>query len=193
MVHAALRRCLLSTVTYGERLLPRHGTKGMGGSLVRGVTNCTLSCVEHSLRAHTTRPLKTKTCLYIYLYIPVTRFVISPPKNIYLYIVVTQFFISPSPLAPIPSLRWRTQMFLSSPSHPHRCLTYQSMSCLSYSIALFCCSAVKVAPAGHSCPLANQVSSKGSYVVTGGTGGIGLELALRFARAGAGGIVLLSR
>lgn len=41
--------------------------------------------------------------------------------------------------------------------------------------------------------MAGQVLSQGSYVITGGTGGIGLELALRFAKAGAGGLVLLSR
>lgn len=48
-------------------------------------------------------------------------------------------------------------------------------------------------PSGEGCPIAGQVSSQGSYVVTGGTGGIGLDLALRFAKAGAGGLVLLSR
>lgn len=53
--------------------------------------------------------------------------------------------------------------------------------------------AVAVRPSGEACQLAGQVSRAGSYVVTGGTGGIGLDLALRFARAGAGGVVLLSR
>lgn len=53
--------------------------------------------------------------------------------------------------------------------------------------------AVAVRPPGEACPLAEQVSCEGSYVVTGGTGGIGLDLALRFAKAGAGGLVLLSR
>lgn len=48
-------------------------------------------------------------------------------------------------------------------------------------------------PSGETCQLGGQVSSEGSYVVTGGTGGIGLDLALRFATAGAGGLVLLSR
>lgn len=48
-------------------------------------------------------------------------------------------------------------------------------------------------PAGDGCRLADQVSPEGTYVVTGGTGGIGLDLALRFAKAGAGGLVLLSR
>ncbi|CAN0195940.1 unnamed protein product, partial [Discosporangium mesarthrocarpum] len=33
----------------------------------------------------------------------------------------------------------------------------------------------------------------GTYVITGGTGGIGLAFAERLGRAGAGGIVLLSR
>lgn len=50
-----------------------------------------------------------------------------------------------------------------------------------------------MASAGQDCPLAGRVTPEGSYVVTGGTGGIGLELALRLARAGAGGLVLLSR
>lgn len=52
---------------------------------------------------------------------------------------------------------------------------------------------VPVLPSGDSCSLAGQVSPRGTYLITGGTGGIGLDLALRFARAGAGGLVLLSR
>lgn len=52
---------------------------------------------------------------------------------------------------------------------------------------------VPVRPSGEDCLIAGEVSSEGSYVVTGGTGGIGLDLALRFAKAGAGGLVLLSR
>lgn len=52
---------------------------------------------------------------------------------------------------------------------------------------------VTVASAGERCPLEKQVSDAASYVITGGTGGIGLELASRLARAGAGGLVLLSR
>lgn len=52
---------------------------------------------------------------------------------------------------------------------------------------------VTVAPAGERCPLEKQVSDAASYVITGGTGGIGLELASRLAKAGAGGLVLLSR
>lgn len=52
---------------------------------------------------------------------------------------------------------------------------------------------VPVRPSGKSCLLSCKVSRTGTYIVTGGTGGIGLDLALRFARAGAGGLVLLSR
>ena len=47
--------------------------------------------------------------------------------------------------------------------------------------------------AGLRCHLSDRVSPQGAYVITGGTGGLGLELALRLARAGAGGLVLLSR
>lgn len=52
---------------------------------------------------------------------------------------------------------------------------------------------IDVLPPGKGCPLAGQVSPQASYVITGGTSSIGLDLALRLARAGAGGLVLLSR
>lgn len=55
------------------------------------------------------------------------------------------------------------------------------------------CRQVAVGPAGERCPLKERVSQSGSYVITGGSGGIGLALAVRLARAGAGGVVLLSR
>lgn len=53
--------------------------------------------------------------------------------------------------------------------------------------------AVTVAFSGWECLLAALAHDTSSYVITGGTGGIRLELALRLAKAGAGGLVLLSR
>lgn len=61
-------------------------------------------------------------------------------------------------------------------------------------VSLWCeIRAIDILPPGESCLLGGQVSPQGSYVITGGTGSVGLDLALRFARAGAGGLVLLSR
>lgn len=69
-------------------------------------------------------------------------------------------------------------------------------SLITVSHVILCVCEIRVIdtlPSGEGCVLAGQVSPQGSYVITGGTDSIGLGLALRLARAGAGGLVLLSR